>query len=343
MSGLAHARSQSPAYVTRRDFLRITAMAGGAALIGAGARAAGSLAPGDGVTRSALVMGTLASLTVFADGPREAATLAEAALEEMRCLESLLTRFGPESSVQNVAWLNRHRSVTAPSPELGRVIAEALGMADRSRGAFDPTVLPAVELARVAAPGGEEMERARDAVGARHVVLGPDGIRLAHPRARVTLDAIGKGYVVDRTVGHLKSRGLDNVLVEAGGDLATLGVRPGRAHWRIGVRDPRSEGRLMTIDLDGRAVATSGDYQQNYSADFKRHHLIDPNTCRPALKASSATVIAPDCMRADALSTAAFVLGPRDGIDFLASMDGVEGLIVDRAGRIARTKGFPAQ
>lgn len=338
MSGLSH----TTAPVSRRDFLRITAMAGGAALIGAAAREAASRAPESGVTRTVLAMGTIATITVFADGPREAAHLADSALAEMVRLEGLLTRFGTGEGAANVATLNRERSLAEPSLELRTVLAEALRWADRSRGAFDPTVLPAVELARVANPRPDRLEQAREAVDPRHVRLEEGAIRLAHPEARVTLDAIGKGYVVDRVAAHLRAQGLDNVLVEAGGDLTTLGVRPGRAHWRVGVRDPRSSSQLMTIDLDGRAVATSGDYENAYARDFSRHHLIDPTTCRPALKASAATVIAPDCTRADALSTAAFVLGPKDGVDFLESIGGVEGLVIDRGGRAARTKGFPA-
>ena len=203
-------------------------------------------------------------------------------------------------------------------------------------------MLPAVRLAPVADPG-DALDRTRAAVDYRHVAVDREGIRLTNPDAALTLDAIGKGFIVDRTADLLRSQGLDSVLVEAGGDLATVGTKPGRADWTIGVRDPRSRGQLMTVDLGGRAIATSGDYENAYTDDFTRHHLVDPATCRPALKASSATVVAPDCMTADALSTTAFVLGPRDGVDFLESVSGAEGLIVDRDGKMTRTRRFPGK
>lgn len=336
---MSHAIAALP--LSRREFLRIVAMAGGGAAIGAAA----SIAPRGQVAATAggLVMGTVAHLTLYADDRAAAQSLAAGALAEMRRLEALLTRFDTTAPrVRNVRYLNEHRAIPLPTPELAAVAAAALRWASLSRGAFDPTVLPALDAAREAAPSPDRMDAIREAVGYRHLSLG-DGVRLAHPRSALTLDGIAKGYVVDRTVAHLKASGFDTVMVEAGGDLATTGMKPGRAHWRVGVQDPRSKGLLMNIDLDGRAVATSGDYVNRFASDFSRHHLIDPTTCRPALASSSATVIAPDCISADALSTTAFVLGPRDGIDLLETLPGVEGLIIDRGGRTARTFGFPAK
>lgn len=336
---MSHVMAASP--LSRREFLRIIAMAGGGAAIGAAA----SVAPRGQVAATAggLVMGTVAHLTVYADDRAAAQALADGALTEMRRLETLLTRFDSAApGVRNVRYLNEHRAIPLPTPELSAVAAAALRWASTSRGAFDPTVQPALDAARAAAPSPSRMEAIREAVGYRHLSVG-DGIRLAHAKSALTLDGIAKGYVVDRTVAHLRAAGFENVMVEAGGDLATTGMKPGRTSWRVGVQDPRSKDLLMSIDLDGRAVATSGDYVNHYAPDLERHHLIDPTTCRPSLASSSATVIAPDCMSADALSTTAFVLGPRDGVDLLEALPGVEGLIIDREGRTARTSGFPAE
>jgi thiamine biosynthesis lipoprotein len=336
---VSHVISAVP--LSRRDFLRIVAMAGGGAAIGAAA----SIAPRGQVAATAggLVMGTVAHLTVYADDRAAAQSLADGALAEMRRLETLLTRFDTTApGVENVRYLNEHRAIPLPTPELASVAAAALRWASLSRGAFDPTVLPALDSAREAAPGAHRMDAIREAVGYRHLVVG-DGVRLTHPKSALTLDGIAAGYVIDGAVAHLRGAGLDDVMVEAGGEVATTGMKPGRAHWRVGVQDPRSKGLVMTIDLDGRAVATSGDYVNSYTPDLSRHHLIDPTTCRPALASSSATVIAPDCMSADALSTTAFVLGPRDGIDLLETLPGVEGLVIDREGRMARTAGFEAK
>lgn len=324
---------------TRRDFLRIVAVAGGAAAVGLAASTARRPAA-QGITRNAVVMGTFAHLTIYSEDPGHAGGLADGALAEMSRVAALLTRFPGVPGVANVHELNEQRAVTVPTPELTAVVGAALRWAAATSGAFDPTVLPAVELAREPALAPERLEAVREAVDYRRLIAGRT-IRLDRPATRVTLDGIAKGYVVDRTVAFLKDNGMQRVLVEAGGDLAAAGTRPGRGHWLVGVRDPRAPKLMMDIELDGRAVATSGDYESSPDRGYRLHHLIDPRTCAPAGGTASATVVAPTCMDADALSTAVFVLGARDGIDLLEAVHDVEGLVIDKGGRAYRTSRFP--
>ena len=158
---------------------------------------------------------------------------------------------------------------------------------------------------------------------------------------RVTLDGIGKGYVVDRGVSVLRERGFDNVFVEAGGDLVARGTKNGGEPWRIGIRRPRpGESLQARFDTTDCAVATSGDYMQPFTPDYSQHHIVDPRTGYSAPALASSTVSAPDAATADALATMTMVLGPRKGREVLEGLPGCEGYFVSKDLEITRTSGF---
>ena len=148
----------------------------------------------------------------------------------------------------------------------------------------------------------------------------------------MTVDSIAKGYIVDEGIAALKTRGYEQILVEAGGDLATSGQRSQSHSWRVGIRSPRPNGpvTLATLQVSDRAVATSGDYMQPFAVDFSAHHIIDPRTGYSAPGLSSATVLAPTCMLADALATSMMVLGPEAGLAVLQAFPGCDVLLVDK-------------
>jgi len=142
-------------------------------------------------------------------------------------------------------------------------------------------------------------------------------------------------------VAALVAGGAEQVLIGASGDMATAGTTEAGEPWRIAIQDPRdADGSLGTLALRGECVATSGDYQQAFTQDRRFHHIVDPRTGRSPEHSSSVTVVAPRAMEADAFSTAAFVLGPVDGLAFLDGLEGVEGMIVAKDGRQARTRGL---
>jgi thiamine biosynthesis lipoprotein len=187
-----------------------------------------------------------------------------------------------------------------------------------------------------------EVERALELVDYRRVRVDDAAIALETPGMALTLDGIAKGYVVDRVVHTLVEKGADRVVVEAGGDLASGGAGAEEG-WPVAIQDPRDPaGILGDFRLRGEGVATSGDYVQAFTGDRSLHHILDPRTGRSPAHTSAATVVAGNAMDADALSTAAFVLGPEEGIALLARLPGVEGLLVTKDGRPSRTPGFPA-
>jgi thiamine biosynthesis lipoprotein len=180
----------------------------------------------------------------------------------------------------------------------------------------------------------------------------PTAYCLLLPRAGMSLDfgAIAKGYAVDLAWARLKAAGHTNLLVDFGGNLRALGeAAPGRGGWRTGVRNPFASNTLIGkfLMLDGEAVATSGNYERFVEIDgFRYAHIMDGRTGRPVTGMAGVTVIAPDAMTADGLSTALFVLGPQKGAALLRGRPGCEALWIPDtpAGlTVLATPGFAAR
>ena len=142
-----------------------------------------------------------------------------------------------------------------------------------------------------------------------------DGIHLSSTNPTVQLDfgAFGKGYGIDLAIEKLRKMGIENAIVNAGGDLRAIGSRSGTP-WRIAIRRPSGAGVLGVIKTDSdESIFTSGDYERNFVWQGVRyHHIIDPRTGYPAKGVSSVTVIHTDATTADAAATALFVAGMKD-------------------------------
>tara|TARA_Y100001934_G_scaffold269145_1_gene352209 strand:+ start:257 stop:751 length:495 start_codon:yes stop_codon:yes gene_type:complete len=157
----------------------------------------------------------------------------------------------------------------------------------------------------------------------------------------ISLDGVAKGFVVDRVVDQLSAKGAQRVLVDAGGDMASNRSSGRDEAWTIGIQHPRrTEATIGRVQLIGGGVATSGDYFRSFTPDHRHHDILDPRTGRPAQELSSASLLASSAMIADALSTAALVLGPVDGIDFIDDFQGAEGILVSKDGSQLLSKGM---
>jgi thiamine biosynthesis lipoprotein ApbE len=148
----------------------------------------------------------------------------------------------------------------------------------------------------------------------------------------LTLDGIAKGYSVDAALKVLKDMGIESALINAGGDIATLGTKPGGDKWNTGLRHPEDISKsIMEFNLSGQAIATSGNYYRYYNESAEVGHIMDPNTGRSVYLCSSATVIAENCTVADILATAVFVIGPTDGVQLVDTLSNVEAVVLGYA------------
>ena len=252
-----------------------------------------------------------------------------------------------------IGTLNRLGSAELP-PEVYSVVSEGLRIAALSDGAFDPTILPLTELwsfdtgGRLPSP--EEIEEAVSRVDYRRVELLPPSAIGLPPGFGLDLGGIAKGAVVDLLAAVLDEEVGTDYLIDAGGDILVSGLKEGGKPWVIAIQHPRDPqrfvGRLSLGDKGGKlAVVTSGDYERYFDQDGRRyHHILDPKSGYPAEGPASVTVIAPTCARADALATAAFVLGGRRGLALLEGLPDTEGLVLSETGgrlNALATSGFP--
>jgi FAD:protein FMN transferase len=302
--------------------------------------------------RSAALMGTVVTIHVVDNAghdqdPDQAAQREQAverAFEWFYRVEECCTRFEPHSEVMQLV-----AQVGAPvrvSAILYQAVQFALAVAKESDGAFDPTVGYAMEARgfnreyRTGKTIRTSLNGARSA-SYQDVCLDPERhtITLLRPLI-LDLGSVAKGLAIDLAAREL--RHFQNFAIYAGGDLYLGGCNPDGERWSIGIRHPRRNKELIdSIRVSDRAVCTSGDYERRSSGDDGDHHILDPRTAASANAAASVTVVAPAAMLADALATAAFVLGPADGIE-LFNRFGVDGLIITPTLEHHATRGMRA-
>ncbi len=260
----------------------------------------------------------------------EAVQRLEAAFGWFRRVDECCTRFNPTSEVMN---LTAHVGEPVDvSPLLFEAVQFALTVARASGGAFDPTVghtLEAQGFNRDYRTGRTVSSGIRDDKRVRYtdVKLDPTrrSITLRKPLV-LDLGAVAKGMAIDLAAREL--RPFANYSIDAGGDIYVAGHNATGSPWHIGIRHPRHRDQILeTLVLSEQAVCTSGDYERVSQAEDGGFHIVDPRTGHSPPRIASVTVIAPTAILADALGTAAFVLGPIDGIKLL-ERQGVEGSIV---------------
>ena len=236
-------------------------------------------------------------------------------------VESVCSRFDAGSELRRLC-ATRGVDVEV-SPMLFEAIRFAVAVAEETHGAFDPTVGARMEARgfnrdyRSGAVVGSEV-RTDESVSFRDVVLNESARSVRLERALVLdLGAVAKGLAIDMAVQELRS--LANFVVDAGGDLYCGGHNAAEQPWTVGIRHPRESHALLTrVTLTDAALCTSGDYERRVADDDAgEHHVLDPITGASPRDVISASVIAPTAMVADALGTAAFVLGCTDGVALL--------------------------
>jgi thiamine biosynthesis lipoprotein len=296
--------------------------------------------------RAGLLMGTFVSLR--AAGPKGPAAL-DAGMAEIARLEALLSYNLAGSDVRR---LNEAagRGPVPVSPETYEILDFALRMSGLSGGAFDVTIAPLVDawgfrpdVENQSVPSSAEIEAARAKVGYQRLRLYPEArqAELLAPGMAVDLGAIAKGFANDRVAEVIRRAGVTSALIDIGGSVSAVGVRPDGKPWRIGLQDPRETDELIGIlPLTDRNVSTSGDYQRFFEVQGRRyHHLLDPATGMPAEKMIAIVVVAASGMESDALSTAAYVLGPQAGLTLVRQL-GAEAVMVANDGQIHVTGGL---
>lgn len=297
------------------------------------------------VTKTRLAMGTFVAMTAIHPSRDQAEEAFGRAFDEITRLSRLLSRHDSSSPL---AELNRTGRLSDVPGELRDVVVESLAFHQQTRGRFDVTVAPLIDLYQACAAAGREPNEAE--ISRVLDVIGGDGVRadgsslvLTRPGMGVTLDGIAKGYIVDRASDVLRRYGIDNHLINAGGDIRTCGCAARGKKWSVAIQDPQKRKEYPDIiNMESGAIATSGNYEVYYDQEKLFHHIVNGRSGHSPRLSASVSVIAPTVLEADALSTAVFVLEPQEGIEFINRRPRCECLVIGRQGGIRTSAGWLA-
>jgi FAD:protein FMN transferase len=262
-------------------------------------------------------------VVLYAPNRGTASRAAEAAFSRFHALNSILSDYDPESELRRLCRTSSAGHAVRVSDDLWRVLVRARELSERSQGAFDVTIGPVVRLWRSARhtkelPSSESLADARSRVGYQLMRLDASNhsVELLKPNMRLDLGGIAKGYAVDEAMAALRKHGITRMMVEAGGNIGLGDAPPGKAGWRIGIAPPDAHSPPREyLELARCAISTSGDMWQYAIIGGKRYsHLIDPHSGTPLTDHSSVTVVGPDGLSTDGLSSAVAILGPEKGL-----------------------------
>lgn len=291
------------------------------------------------------LMGTEISVYLWHEDPRAGSALVDAVFEEAIRIDELMSTYKSSSVISQV---NRE-AATAPvaaGRELFGLVQRSVDISVLTHGAFDITydsVGQHYDFRDRQRPDDQTIAAELAAIDFRHIVLDTDlqTIAFAHEGVRINLGGIAKGYAVERGVAILRNENVQHAIVTAGGDSRLLGDRRGQP-WMVGIRDPREEGQVaIRMPLQDEAISTSGDYERYFDEEGVRyHHILRPDTGKPADSVHSATIVGPDAVITDALSTSVFIMGVDDGLRLIASMPDYEGIVIDATGQLFYSDGL---
>ena len=333
--------------LSRRRFMTIAASVGAGTLLPLtrGRAAAGSLVIWRGMT-----MGAMASIMLVHPDRKAGERLLDRCVAEITRLEDILSLYRSNSALSR---FNRDGMLDDPPPELTEVLSAAVDLARNSDGAFDPTVQPLYELyarhfsdpdADPDGPSPECLAGVMKHVDYRAIAIADDAIRLRRDGMAVTLNGIAQGYITDKIAMLLQADGLENMLIDLG-EMRAVGRHPDGRPWRAGVADPANmQDVLFTLELPDRdpglpALATSGGYGTPFDTQGRHHHLLDPGTGQSVSHYASVSVVAPNALIADGLSTALYVVPPRRAASLIRQYAPARAYVVDNGDEAIRRLG----
>ncbi len=281
-------------------------------------------------------------------------------------IEAEMERFNTSlSTYDSISTISRfNQSGTEPfdlskDPWMLKMVQESLRFSELSKGAFDITVAPLVNLwgfgpKAKSDPTQAKIDSIRNFVGYKLIKLEKKSLTKFDPRVQLDCGAIAGGYASDIIAEYLHNQGAEDYMVEIGGEIVMSGKNPEGNRWRIGINKPVDDSTSTNNDVErilvltDKALSTSGNYRSFYVKDGKKYaHTIDPKTGYPVQHSLlSATIIANDCFTADALATACMVVGVDSAMKLIESLPDVDAFFIYNEGgtenKFKFTSGFKA-
>ncbi len=308
---------------------------------------------------SGQTMGTTYHITLVTGYLTNIATLKDKIEQRLTEINKSMSTFLLDSEISR---FNRSKSTTQyflPTADFFFVISQAHKIYKLTHGAWDGTIFPLIRFWGFEKkkfpdhlPPESMIKKLLAETGFEHIQI-IDGAYLKKAKPDISLDlaSIAKGYGVDQISGLLQQAGLNNFLVEIGGEVYAAGRKSNGKQWRIGINRPAENAfpdeAVKVLNIEDKALATSGDYRNFFIIDQKRYsHIINPQTGYPVdNQVVSVSVLAENCTMADGLATAVMVLGHKKGLELINQIKGVEVLIIirkpDESFKEYQSPGFP--
>ncbi len=332
--------------MNRRSFIKLFALSGVAAASGVAVAKRESIETlmHDGayrVSQSKNAIGTHVDITAIGPSSMKTEDAVQAAFDDVAQMEQLLTRFGNQSPVSE---LNAEGHVDHIAPQIAGLYRACQYFFYDTDGAFDVTVKPLVDLFEKAGrenrrPQASEIAQIAPLIGTTKIQFNNERLALNEGMG-ITFDGAAPGFIADRCAQILRDYGIEDFLVNAGGEIRTSGHPKDAKAWRVAIQDPAKQGNFPGfLEMTNAAVSTSGNYEIYYGQDRVFHHIVDGRTGYSP-KRTSVTVTAPSALEADILSTALFVMSPEEALAYIAKRPQYACLIIENDGRRIMSPNF---
>jgi len=291
------------------------------------------------------IMGTLVRVELWHEHSGKAREAITLVMNEMHRVDQLMSSYKADSELSRINRLASRQAVKT-SAELFSLIERSLYFSDLTSGAFDITYASVgryYDYHKKLHPSEQLIKKNISKINYKHIILNKKAltVKFAYAGVRIDLGGIAKGHAVDRAFEILKRAGIQNAIITAGGDSRILGDKRGRP-WVLGIRDPRKARHVKgTLPLIDSALSTSGDYERYFVKDGEHfHHILNPETGKSAKGLRSVTVIGPDALTTDALSTSIFILGQKKGLELVNQLENIEAVLIDQQNRLIFSSGL---
>ncbi len=292
-------------------------------------------------------MGNSFQISAVAEDETWANKIIDAAIEEIRRIEKLLTTYSNHSET---ALINMNAGIepVAVSEETFNIIDRSIRISKVTQGAFDITYgsvdkrLWNFDTSMKSLPDKETAKKMVRLINYRNIILDHEKktIFLKEEGMRIGFGGIGKGYAAEKAKQLMREMGAESGIVNASGDLATWGYQPDGKPWTIGIADPNAKVQIFSyMNITNMAIATSGNYEKYIMINGKKYsHTIDPRTGLPVRGIKSVTIISPNAEIADAMATPVMIMGIHAGLDMINQMKDIEAIIIDDDDKIYKSR-----
>jgi FAD:protein FMN transferase len=298
------------------------------------------------VYKKKYIMGTVFEIAAYDHSPEHASKAIEKAFQEIVRIDDLFSNYKPDSALSN---LNRsaHFHTEKVPPDLYRVIEQSMQFSRLSEGKFDISVAPLVDLWKAAlrgegTPTPARQEEVRGCVGYEKIELTPpDQISFRSPCLQLDLGAIGKGYAVDRAAEVLRSLGIRDALINAGGStILAMGSPPNQMAWLVHLRDPSNKIDPQVM-LKDESVSTSEQTAASLLGNDSAGHIIDPGTGMALKTIFAVSAVSKTATVSDGLSTTLLLLGPTKGTELIKNTADVSAIWISQNAQVETAIGGP--